>query len=72
MSQRSFAQVEKAFGLPRATLPLICRSTGMEYFKLGFDGQEGGRQSLPSTVGKSSQTSSQQAKQAEADFQKRS
>ncbi len=62
MSQRSFAQVEKAFGLPRATLPLICRSTGMEYFKLGYGGREGSRQSVPSTVCKSGHTLLKQAK----------
>jgi hypothetical protein len=46
MSQRSFIQVERSFGLPQATLPLISRSTGMEYCRLEFTGQE--RQPSPS------------------------
>ena len=48
MSQRSFIQVEESFGLTQATLPLIFRNTGMEYYKLEFGGQERGRQSPPS------------------------
>jgi hypothetical protein len=48
MSRKSFIQVEESFGLPQATLPLICRNTGMEYYKLEFGGQGRGRQSPPS------------------------
>ncbi|KAK4232797.1 hypothetical protein C8A03DRAFT_19986 [Achaetomium macrosporum] len=48
MSRRSFIQVEKLFGLPQATLPLICRNTGMEYYRLEFDAQEGNGKSPPS------------------------
>ena len=48
MSQRSFIQVEESFGLPQATLPLICRNTGMEYYRLVFGGQEGNGRSPPS------------------------
>jgi hypothetical protein len=47
MSQDSFLRLEESFGLPRAALPLICRDTGMEYYRLGFGGQENDRQSLP-------------------------
>ena len=46
MSQRSFLAVEKAFGLPRATLPIISRDSGMEFYKLGFGHSEDGRQVL--------------------------
>lgn len=48
MSQENFVRVEKSFGLSPATLPLITRSTGMEYYKLKFGNQNDGHHFLPS------------------------
>jgi len=42
MSQASFVAVEKAFSLPRATLPLVFRNAGMEYYRVGFGRSEDG------------------------------
>jgi len=48
MSQASFIEVEKAFGLPRATLPLLSRNAGTESYRLGFGRSEDGERVLQS------------------------
>jgi hypothetical protein len=48
MSRASFEAAEAAFGLPRATLPLLSRNSGVEYYKLGIGPSGNGHQELHS------------------------
>ncbi|KAK0622596.1 hypothetical protein B0T14DRAFT_150500 [Immersiella caudata] len=47
MSQRSYLLLEKEFALSRATLPILCRSSGLEYHRLSFPSSNDQTQPLP-------------------------
>jgi hypothetical protein len=48
MSQNSFTGMEREFALSRATLPLLCRDSGLEYSRLLFNDQAGKQKTMPS------------------------